>query len=259
MTEHGELRAEGVTKTFGRGHVAVAGVDTTFSVGLRTGIVGESGSGKSTLARMLVGLERPTTGAVTWRGREIAGLLGTRPGRADFRREVQFVGQDTTSSFDPRHSLRRAVTTSAQRLLGLSDAEAGSRAEATLGRLGIAPHLADRLPGQISGGQRQRFAIARALVVEPRVLICDEIVSALDVSVQGAILNMIKRIGRDTGAGVVFVSHGLPATAFLCDEIAVMFRGEIVERGPARRIVHEPAHEYTRGLLAAHRPRTVAA
>jgi ABC-type dipeptide/oligopeptide/nickel transport system ATPase subunit len=258
MTGQGELRAEGLVKSFGKGHRAVAGVDAAFSVGVRTGIVGESGSGKSTLARMLVGLETPTAGEVTWRGRAVAGLLGTRPGRADFRREVQFVGQDTTSSFDPRHTLRHAVTTSAQRLLGLADAEARAAVDATLAGLGLDPAMADRMPGQVSGGQRQRFAIARALVVGPRLLICDEIVSALDVSVQGAILNMIKRRSETAGIGVVFVSHGLPATAFLSDEIVVMFRGEIVERAAAREVVQRPAHEYTRGLLAAHRPRAAA-
>jgi ABC-type dipeptide/oligopeptide/nickel transport system ATPase subunit len=258
VSPQGELRAEGVTKSFGKGHLAVAGVDATFSVGVRTGIVGESGSGKSTLARMLVGLETPTAGEVSWRGRAVASLLGTRLGRVEFRREVQFVGQDTTSSFDPRHTLRHAVTTSAQRLLDLPDAEARAAVDATLSGLGLDPAMADRMPGQVSGGQRQRFAIARALVVGPRLMVCDEIVSALDVSVQGAILNMIKRRSEETGTGVVFVSHGLPATAFLSDEIVVMFRGEIVERAAAREVVQRPAHEYTQGLLAAHRPRAAA-
>jgi ABC-type dipeptide/oligopeptide/nickel transport system ATPase subunit len=258
VNPQGELRAEGLTKSFGKGHLAVAAIDATFSVGVRTGVVGESGSGKSTLARMLVGLETPTSGEVTWRGRAVASLLSTRLGRTEFRQEVQFVGQDTTSSFDPRHTLRHAVTTSAQRLLGLSDIETRAAVDATLTGLGLDPALADRMPGQVSGGQRQRFAIARALVVGPRMLLCDEIVSALDVSVQGAILNMIKRRSEETGTGVVFVSHGLPATAFLSDEIVVMYRGEIIERAAARQVVHHPVHEYTQGLLAAHRPRVAA-
>ncbi|MCF7549996.1 ABC transporter ATP-binding protein [Pseudonocardia sp. WMMC193] len=257
---HGELRARDVVRTFGGAHGvrAVDEVTARFSFGVRTGIVGESGSGKSTLGRMLVGLDRPTSGAVEYRGLDLSTVLGTRPGRSGFRREVQYIGQDTTGSFDPRHTLRHAVTTSARRLLTVSREEAEELTEQVLARLGLAPAMADRRPDQVSGGQRQRFAIARALVARPRMLVCDEVVSALDVSVQGAILNLLKSESAAAGTGLVFISHGLPATAFLCDEIVVMHRGRIVEHGPATRLVHAPEHPYTRTLLAAHPQRAVA-
>nr|MDT0667120.1 ABC transporter ATP-binding protein [Micromonospora sp. DSM 115978] len=120
---------------------------------------------------------------------------------------------------------------------------------------GLTPSLTDRHPAEVSGGQRQRFAIARALVVRPNLLVCDEVVSALDVSVQGSILNLLKRYCLDTGAALVFVSHGLPATAFVCSELVVMHQGKVVEHGPTERIIGTPEHPYTQRLLAAFRGR----
>jgi peptide/nickel transport system ATP-binding protein len=242
-----------VTRRFGRtGHVALDGIDAAFGDGTRVGIVGESGSGKSTLARLAAALDRPTSGTIEFNGQPLAATLGTSFGRRDFRRAVQLVGQDTTSSFDPRRTLRDALRQPAVRLLGLDVAETDARIDALAAEFGLPDGAVDRRPTELSGGQRQRVSLARALIVGPRLLLCDEVVSALDVSVQGAILNAIKRYCVETGAGLVFVSHGLPATAFVAERMIVMYRGRIVEQGATHQVLTAPEHPYTRMLLAAH-------
>jgi len=226
---------ESVVKEYGprrSRRTAVQEVTVAFDERSRVGIVGGSGSGKSTLARLLVGLEQPTAGTVRFDGEPVERILRSRADRIRFRRAVQFVGQNTTSSFDPRRRLIDSLTDPLRWLGGAGPAEALGQAHATLAALRLDPELAERYPDQVSGGQRQRFAIARSLTVRPRLLICDEVVSALDVSVQGAILNLIKDYCRDNQAGLVFVSHGLPATGFVADELLVMHQGRIVERGP---------------------------
>jgi peptide/nickel transport system ATP-binding protein len=192
-------------------------------------------------------------------GRSLTQMLPSRTERLAARRAVQFVGQDTTSSFDPRRTLRDAVRNPAMVLLDLDEEEADARVDETLELLGLDRAMADRKPTGVSGGQRQRFALARALVVKPRLLICDEVVSALDVSVQGAVLNLLKSFCKETHAGLAFVSHGLPATAFIAEEIVVMLHGKIVERGPTSQIIHAPEHPYTARLLAAYRGREAVA
>ncbi|MGE3621249.1 MAG: ABC transporter ATP-binding protein [Acidimicrobiia bacterium] len=248
------VEADAVTKVFGSRKadrlVAVDRVTLAVEAGRRVGIVGESGSGKSTLARMLVGLDAPTSGTILFDGNGLPTL--SRADMTGFRRAVQFVAQDTSSSFDPRRTLRDAVRTPAQRLLGLDRRAADARVEETFELLGLPLELADRIPGDVSGGQRQRVALARALVVQPRILVCDEVVSALDVSVQGSILNLLKRYCAEHDAGLVFVSHGLPATAFIAEELVVMRHGTIVEQGTTAQVLHEPGHDYTRLLLRAH-------
>jgi peptide/nickel transport system ATP-binding protein len=248
------LRTLELTKKFGSTHHSFTAVDRVsleFGDGRRTGIVGESGSGKSTLSRMLCGLTPPSAGLVEFDGKPLPEVLATRAGTISFRRAVQFVAQDTTSSFDPLKTLRESLRYSLRILHGRSKAQADSVIDETLGSLGIDPALADRKPTQVSGGQRQRFSLARALVVQPSVLICDEVVSALDVSVQGQILNYIKQFCENTGASLVFVSHGLPATAFLCDELVVMYAGNVVESGSTSTVIHAPTHAYTARLLDA--------
>ncbi|SNS37866.1 ABC transporter ATP-binding protein [Rhodococcoides kyotonense] len=252
---HVDLTAQGVVREFGpmlARHRAVDSVDLAIDETTRLGIVGESGSGKSTLARMLAGLDTPTAGSIDFGGQSLSTVLSTRAGRALFRRSVQFISQDTTSSFDPRHTLVESVTRPIVTLFGASKQEALDLALQTFRDLSLPVELATRYPSQVSGGQRQRFAIARALVVRPKLLICDEVASALDVSVQGSILNLLKSYCMDNGAGLVFVSHGLPATAFITDEIAVMFHGKVVELGPTRAVLENPQHPYTKMLLAAH-------
>ncbi|WP_308797885.1 ABC transporter ATP-binding protein [Agromyces silvae] len=249
------VRAEGVSKTFGSitKHRALDDVSVSFESGSLTGIVGESGSGKSTLARILVGLETPSAGRVSYGDHDLRSALKTAEGRKDMRRLVQFVGQDTTSSFDPRHTLREAVMYPAMNLLGLSRTAASERVDDVVRRLDLPAGLTDRYASQVSGGQRQRFALARALVVGPQMLICDEVVSALDVSAQAVVLNHLRHIAREFGTGLIFVSHGLPATAFVADDLIVMLHGRIVERGAVSEILENPEAEYTRRLLDSYR------
>ncbi len=254
-----QLVATDVTKVFGRRrsqrHTAVDGVSLTVESGQAVGIVGESGSGKSTFARILAGIELPTAGTVYFNDVPIASQLSGRDERLNLRRHVQMVAQDTSSSFDPLKTLRASVRTPVMRLLGFSRAQADAETDRVMADLELAPPLADRYPQHVSGGQRQRFALARALIVRPGLLNCDEVVSALDVSVQGSVLNMLRRYCAESGAGLVFVSHGLPATAFISDRIVVMRHGQIVENGPTGGVLDQPAHEYTHQLLAAYRGR----
>lgn len=253
-----ELRASDLVRRFGSGrhpHVALAGVSLTVTGTCAIGVVGESGSGKSTLARLLAGLDVPSAGSVTLDGSDVRGMLGGRESSRDFRRRVQLVAQDTTSSFDPRRTLRDAVRLPAMVLHGLNRQAADERVDETLAELGLAVQLADRHPAEVSGGQRQRFSLARALVVRPRILICDEVVSALDVSVQGTILNLLREYCRTHSTGLVFVSHGLPATAFIADEMVVMYHGKIVEKGRTDDIVENCSDPYTARLIAAHSTR----
>jgi ABC-type oligopeptide transport system ATPase subunit len=251
-----EVTVTGVSKNYGSrraGHVAVDDVTAVFSSERTVGVVGESGSGKSTLAKMLVGFERPSSGTIALNGEPIGHVLESRSGRADFRRAVQFIGQDTTSSFDPRQLLEDSILLPLQRLLGLDLRHAHARMGEVLDQLGLARALAQRYPLDVSGGQRQRFAIARGLAVRPRLLICDEVVSALDVSVQGAVLNLLKDYCEEAGAGLVFVSHGLPATGFVTRDLLVMYRGTVVEDGATADIFRSPQHPYTQKLLDAYR------
>jgi ABC-type dipeptide/oligopeptide/nickel transport system ATPase subunit len=244
-----------VVKRFGsdrKGHTAVDHLTDRFSNDQQVGIIGESGSGKSTLGRMLCGLETATSGSITFNGEEMADIRASKSRTLEFRREVQLIGQDTTSSFDPRHSLRESIMFPAMSLLGLNQKEAYEKTDAVVEQLGLSPRMADRPAEGVSGGQRQRFAIARALIVEPRILVCDEVVSALDVSVQGGILNFLKKFSREQEAGIIFISHGLPATSFISSELRVMYQGSFVESGPTRRVVTEPEHAYTKKLLAGY-------
>jgi peptide/nickel transport system ATP-binding protein len=255
MNEYVALVAEGVSRVYGSRRspvVAVAPVDFVVDSDSALGIVGESGSGKSTLSRMLVGLESVSTGAVTYNGANIASFTRTRTGRIDFRRAVQFVAQDTSSSFDPRHTLGQAVATPLRVLRGITGSEAEDQIAYVLRLLQLDPAHLKRYPNEVSGGQRQRFAIARALVVRPRILLCDEVVSALDVSIQGAVLNTLKQFCYRNRVGLGFISHGLPAAAFIARELVVMRQGEIVERGETMQVLNDPRHPYTAKLLDAY-------
>ncbi|OZC45742.1 MULTISPECIES: ABC transporter ATP-binding protein [Nocardiaceae] len=255
-TAYAEIDVEHLGKSFdrtGSSAPAVNDIDMTITSSSAIGIVGESGSGKSTLVRMMCGLLSPTTGSVRYNGAELNGVLSSKSGRRQFRSKVQYVAQDTTSSFDPRRTLRDAVRLPAVRLLGMDNKAADARVDETLESLEIHPAMADRYPSEVSGGQRQRFSIARALVVRPRILLCDEVVSALDVSVQGAILNMLRRYCIESECGLVFVSHGLPATAFIARDLVVMRNGIIVEQGSTDDVVERPQDPYTAELLDAYR------
>jgi len=230
---------------------AVDGIDLTIHRGQRLGIVGGSGSGKSTLVRLLMALVRPTSGSILFRGGQIAGV----PERelATLRREVQMVFQDPRSSLDPRMRVGRIVAEPlrAPSIRGMAPTAVADRVREVLGQVGLEPEAAGRFPHEFSGGQRQRIAIARALAPAPSVLIADEAVSALDVSVRAQVLNVLMDRVRDDGLTLIFVSHDLAVVRHICDTVAVMHAGRIVESGSIEAVYEDPQTAYTRDLLAA--------
>ncbi|MFR0357365.1 ABC transporter ATP-binding protein [Streptomyces sediminimaris] len=244
-----ELRFEDVTVRYGTGRRAVRAVDgisLTVPAGQVVGLVGESGSGKSTLARAAVGLAPVSAGRVLLDGEDVGRRRVGRPGRA-----VQMVFQDPYASLDPRMRVGDSVAEAVPRAAA-ADA-AGRRAEvARLFRLvGLDTGHIHCRPAELSGGQRQRVALARALAGRPAVVVADEITSALDVSVQGTVLNLVRDLQRQMRLGMLFISHNLAVVRYVSDIIAVMYLGRIVECGPARDVLADPRHPYTRELLAA--------
>lgn len=227
---------------------AVNGVDITLRQGETLGIVGESGSGKSTLGRIAAGIESPTSGSVTLSGRAYA-----RIGSANWRRErrqVQMVFQNPAKALDPRMRIGDQIEEAMQAHAMFDRAGRRRRVEEMLALVGL-PDMGGRFPHQLSGGQQQRAVIARALVLEPQLVICDEAVSALDVSVQAQIINLFNDLKAQLGIGTLFISHDLGVVRHISDRIAVMQKGVIVEAGPAEQVFSKPQHGYTRALLAA--------
>ena len=228
---------------------AVNAVSLTLTAGESVGIVGESGSGKSTLARLIMGFERPDTGTVHFAGEDLNAIPRTRLAR--LRQHFQMVFQDPFGSLDPRRPIGWSV---AEPLLGNAALTTTARQEATrdaLAQVGLKQDDATRYPHEFSGGQRQRIAIARALVTQPRLLVADEPVSALDVSVQAQILNLLMDMQDAFGLSLILISHDLAVIANLCERVLVMHRGHVVEAGPTREVLSAPRHDYTRSLLAA--------
>ena len=231
---------------------ALQDVNLSLHAGQSLGIVGASGSGKSTLARLVMALEVPTRGRVLWSGQDPQ-QMGTRELRRA-RRHIQMVFQDPFGALDPR---QRIATIVAEPLAALGDedkvnsAEQRRRAAEVLEQVGLAAQALDQYPHEFSGGQRQRIAIARALITRPRVIVADEPVSALDVSVQAQVLNLIQQLARDFGITYLLISHDLAVVQHLCDEVAVLHQGRIVEQGPPAQLFHSPTHPYTQALVAA--------
>ncbi|MEU7787214.1 ATP-binding cassette domain-containing protein [Amycolatopsis sp. NPDC049159] len=221
---------------------ALRGVSFDVEAGQRFGIVGESGSGKSTLVRLLAALDKPTAGTVTFQGRRIDDLPERQLGF--LRSELQIVFQDPMGSLDPRMRVRDIISEP----LGRREPD---RVAELLAAVGLPVDAAQRYPHQFSGGQRQRISIARALAPHPSVLIADEPVSALDVSVRGQILDLLAQLVEQFALTLIFVSHDLGVVRHVCDRVAVMRRGEIVELGDVGQVYEAPRHEYTRELLAA--------
>jgi peptide/nickel transport system ATP-binding protein len=228
---------------------ALRGVSFRLEAGRNLGIVGESGSGKSTLARLVMALERPTSGRLEVLGRDLATLSPAALRAA--RRDFQMVFQDPYGSLDPRHRVERIV---AEPLLAQGTANAAERSERVrdaLEAVGLRASDADKYPHEFSGGQRQRIAIARALVTRPRLIVADEPVSALDVSVQAQVLNLMLDLQQRFGVTYLFISHDLAVVDHVCHDILVMRHGEVVEQGSPEVLFREARHAYTRELLQA--------
>ena len=233
------------------GHVrAVDGVDLEIRRGETLALVGESGCGKTTVGRSLLRLVEPTAGKIWFDGVDLARLspAAMRP----YRRAIQIVFQDPAASLDPRMRVRDAVAEGMETFaIGADSRERTERVAAALERVQLDPRAMWRYPHEFSGGQRQRICIARALAVEPSLLVCDEATSALDVSIQAQILNLLQRIQEDLGLTYLFIAHDLGLVRYLADRVSVMYLGQIAEEGATERIFSDPRHPYTRALLAA--------
>ncbi len=227
---------------------AVDDVSLTIAPGEVLGIVGESGSGKTTLAKTILRLYKPASGTLIFDGRDI-GTLGEGALRP-IRRQMQMVFQDPLSSFNPRVRIDDAVALPL-RLHGRGSAdEISCKVSALLSQVGLGPQFIGRYPHEMSGGQLQRVAIARALAVEPRLIVADEAVSKLDVSVRAQILNLLRDVQASTGVALLFITHDLRVARYLCDRIGVMFFGRLVEIGATEDVFARPRHPYTRALLS---------
>jgi peptide/nickel transport system ATP-binding protein len=230
--------------------LAVDGVSLAISAGRTLALVGESGCGKTTVGKALLQLVKPTAGNVRLGGSELVGIPGKRLRAA--RRHMQMVFQDPFASLNPRLRVGEIIA-EGMAALGLeSDAAAQGRAVAALlKQVGLPDEAAGRYPHEFSGGQRQRIAIARALAVQPELLICDEPTSALDVSVQAQILNLLKKLQEELGVAYLFITHNFAVVEYLANDVAVMYLGRIVERGTAQEVLRSPKHPYTQALLSA--------
>jgi oligopeptide/dipeptide ABC transporter ATP-binding protein len=228
---------------------AVAGVSFEIRRGSVLALIGESGSGKSTIARAICGLGPVSGGSILFDGRS----LGEAADRADAAGAagIQIVFQDSTSALDPRWPVWRSVSEPRLKRMPASAEAHRQYAISVLSRVGLHRDLAERRPAQLSGGQRQRVTIARALAAEPKLIVLDEAVSALDVSVRNEVLTLLDRLRREDGLTYLFVSHDMGAVAQIASDVAVLYLGKVVERGDARRVINSPAHPYTRALIAA--------
>ena len=233
----------------GQPFTALHAVSLEVPAGTARGLVGESGSGKTTLGRAVLGLQPVTGGRVHVDGQDVSALRGA--GLRSFRRRVQCVFQDSAATLDPRMSLGASIREGLDiHRIGDRDTRE-ERVRDMLTRVGLPRHLAERYPHEISGGQRQRVNIARSLVLEPRVLIADEPVSALDVSVQAQVLDLLADLRREMGLTMLFISHDLMVVREVCDEVSVMHAGRIVETAATARLFHAPRHPMSAALLEA--------
>jgi len=246
--------AERILAAAGRGKPppvvrAVDGVDLAVLRGEVLGLVGESGCGKSTLARLVTGIHPPTAGEVLFEGRPVTGLAGRE--RLDYLLAVQMIFQDPFASLDPRMRVHRLVGEALAVHKLVPPGELDAAIDGALADVGLDRAYRDRFPHQFSGGQRSRIGIARALAVKPRVLVCDEPVAALDVSIQAQVVNLFMDLRERHALTYLFVSHNLGLVRLICDRVAIMYLGRLVETGPVAALFEAPAHPYSRALLEA--------
>ncbi|MEV0232448.1 oligopeptide/dipeptide ABC transporter ATP-binding protein [Nonomuraea sp. NPDC050786] len=242
------LRIDNLVKHYGQVR-AVDGLSLEIGQGEVLGLVGESGSGKSTVGKCVLRLTEPTSGAIELDGRDITHL--SRRAMRPLRRDVHMVFQDPFSSLNPRFTIGQIVAEPLLRHKVAGRREVPERVSAMLEKVGLRQEMRSRYPHELSGGQRQRVGLARALILEPKLVVADEPVSALDVSVQASVLNLISDLQRDMGFSCLFITHDLSVVEFLADRVAVMYLGRIVESGPTAEIFAGPRHPYTQALLSA--------
>lgn len=228
---------------------AVDDVSLVFEEGKTYGLVGESGSGKSTIGKAIIGLEKITSGNIYYKGEEVSKQARNR--RSEYRRNVQMIFQDALSSFNPKRRISDILTEPMRNFANWTPEEERRRSIELLEIVGLTEEALNKYPHEFSGGQRQRIGVARAVAINPKLVIADEPVSALDLSVQAQVLNFMKRIQDEYNISYLFISHDLGVVKHMCDELAIMYRGRFTEYGTRNDIYEEPQHIYTRRLLSA--------